>query len=60
MGESSGQMWVGIAILCVIAVLMLWGAIRIIAGLRSLRQSEKAFLEDMRSRTGKKSGKTNR
>lgn len=41
-------MWVGIAILAAVCVVVLWGIIRIIAGFRALRRSERAFLEDMR------------
>jgi len=41
------QPWIGVALLVVIGVLILWGFIRIVAGYRALRRSEKAFLEDV-------------
>lgn len=48
MAESSSQIWIAIAFLMVVGILIFWGVIRVIAGIRSLRRSEKAFFDDLR------------
>ena len=41
------QSWVGLAILSILIAAVLWGLLRIVSGIRDLRRSEKAFLEDL-------------
>lgn len=41
------QSWVGLTILAILVVAVLWGLLRIVSGIRDLRRSEKAFLEDL-------------